>query len=105
MSDKVRRVASEREKRLEERRVNNATLVGEGLESMIGFRVLLCCPSFFYEGVLVGINAEVARLDDPHIVYDTGADPNAYADRSPTFAPFRYVRIDAIEAFELSRVK
>lgn len=77
---------------------------GEGLEAMLGERVLLLCMNYFYEGVLAGVNTDVVQLDDPHIVYATGDwKDKSYADRQKLHCPKLYVRIQSIEAFGASK--
>ena len=80
--------------------VSVAEVDGEGLEALLGERVLLLCMNYFYEGKLVGVNSDVVRLDDPHIVYETGPWSDAgYKDRQKLPMPALYVRIGCIEAF------
>ena len=77
---------------------------GEGLESLLGERVLLLCMNYFYEGVLAGVNADVVQLDDPHVVYETGKwSDKGYADRQKLHSAKLYVRIAAIEAYGVSK--
>ena len=44
----------------------------EGLESLIGERVLIMCAAYFYEGKLTGVAQDCIKLDDAAIVYSTG---------------------------------
>lgn len=54
---------------------------GEGLESLLGERVLIMCAGYFYEGKLIGVNESFIKLDDSAIVYSTGEWNNeSYAD-------------------------
>ena len=77
---------------------------GEGLESLLGERVLLLSMNYFYEGVLAGVNTDCVRLDDPHIVYETGKwNEKSYADRQKLHCPALYVRTNSIEAFGASK--
>lgn len=43
-----------------------------GLSELVGYRVLLMCANYFYEGVLVHIDETDAILDEAAIIYDTG---------------------------------
>jgi hypothetical protein len=45
---------------------------GEGLEALLGKRVLIMCAGYFYEGVLIGTSESFVKLDDAGIVYSTG---------------------------------
>ena len=46
---------------------------GEGLEALLGERVILLCAAYFYEGKLVGVNDDDVILGDPHIVFGAGS--------------------------------
>lgn len=76
----------------------------EGLEKLIGKQVLLLCSSYFYTGLLVGVNKKFVLLQNPSIVYDTGAfDKSGYTDVQRLHTSEFYVMIQAIEAFGLSK--
>ncbi len=76
----------------------------EGLESLLGHRVLLLCAGYFYEGKLVGVNKTCVKLDSAAIVYSTGtwSDKN-YADIQKLHTKEWYVRKNLIESFGLSK--
>jgi hypothetical protein len=72
---------------------------GEGLQALMGERVTLFCLNYIYAGVLAGVNETCVLLEEPSIVYETGAftDPGwADAQRLPNSL---YVQVAAIEAF------
>ena len=46
---------------------------GEGLISLLGERVTLFCLNYIYTGKLLGVNDTCVLLEDPSIVYETGA--------------------------------
>ncbi len=53
----------------------------EGMEKLLGEKVTLICCRYFYTGKLIGVNDSDALLEDPSIVYDTGAwDKKDYSD-------------------------
>lgn len=76
---------------------------GEGLEKLLGEKVLLCA-NYFYHGKLVGVDDEVVMLEEPSIVYETGSwsDP-IYKDSQRLPAERWYVRINMIESFGLGK--
>ena len=75
---------------------------GEGLESLLGKRVLLLCANYFYVGTLVGVNEKCVKLQNPELVYETGAwTDKAFADAQALPADL-YVQLNAIEAFMAS---
>lgn len=77
---------------------------GEGLESLLGERVLLMCANYFYTGKLIGVNAEFVCLEDPAIVYETGQwTAKTFQDEQRLHAKTFYVRTAAIESFGVSK--
>ena len=76
----------------------------EGLESLLGERVLLICAGYFYEGILIGINDSCVKLDDAGVVYITGpwAD-KSYNDLQKLHSKEWYVQLGLIESFGKSK--
>jgi hypothetical protein len=75
-----------------------------GLESLLGKRVLLMCANYFYEGKLIGVNKDFVLLEDPSIVYETGEWSNkGFADKQALHTGNWYVRVDAIESYGVSK--
>ena len=73
---------------------------GEGLEALLGEKITLFCMNYFYTGKLIGVNKTCILLEDPAIVYDTGAfDKKGYADCQPLHVKIFYVQIASIESF------
>lgn len=76
----------------------------EGLESLLGKRVLLMCAGYFYEGKLVGLSETTCKLEDPSIVYSVGEwNAKGYSDIQSLSSPTWYVQIGLIESFGLSK--
>jgi hypothetical protein len=72
----------------------------EGLNAVFGETVILYCANYFYTGKLVGINKTCVKLEDPAIVYSTGAfTDKKYADEQPMGTKAHYVRLAFIESF------
>lgn len=73
--------------------------VNEGLESLLGKKVLVFCLNYIYSGVLVGVNTTCIKLDDAGIVYETGAfTSDKFTDFQKVGHPI-YVQTAAIESF------
>ena len=72
----------------------------EGLESLLGERVILLCANYFYTGTLIGVNESCVMLDDAAIVYETGPwGTGKFKDEQKLgISPF-YVQTDAIESY------
>lgn len=79
--------------------VNVTEIAGEGLESLLGESVLLFCLNYIYNGVLSGVNGDCVLLENPSIIYETGAFNNTtFKDKQSL--PFQlYVQKSAIESF------
>ena len=76
----------------------------DGLESLIGRKVILFCANYFYTGRLVGVNKTTVKLEDAAICYETGPFSDAkYKDEQSLCVKEHYVRIPAIESFSLSK--
>lgn len=74
---------------------------GEGLEKLLGERVTLFCMNYIYTGKLVGVNTIDVLLEDPAIVYETGAfTTKEWKDAQKLPGPW-YVKINMIESFGL----
>lgn len=77
---------------------------GEGLESLLGERVLLMCAGYFYEGKLIGVNESFVKIDDAAIVYSTGEwKDNNYFDIQKLHEKEWYVQRNLIESFGKSK--
>jgi hypothetical protein len=77
---------------------------GEGLEALLGKRVLLMCAGYFYEGELVGVNDTCVKLSDPGIVYETGSfRDTGYSDLQKLHTDTWYVQTGLIESFGVSK--
>lgn len=78
---------------------------GEGLDALLGQRVLLFCLNYIYTGVLEGVNESCVLLTDPSIVYETGPFKGSagYKDAQPLHADKWYVQRGAIESFGVSK--
>jgi hypothetical protein len=72
---------------------------GEGLAALLGKRVMLFCMNYIYTGTLTGVNQTCVLLEDPSLVYETGAfDKTSFGDAQKL--PFQiYVQTGAIESF------
>ncbi len=74
---------------------------GEGLEGMLGQRVFVMFTSYFYSGLLVGVNSTFIKLDDCHTVYETGPwSDNKWKD-AQRIGDAHYVMVAQIESFRV----
>lgn len=72
---------------------------GEGLVALLGKQVMLFCLNYIYTGTLSGVNTTCVLLEEPSIVYETGAfDVKTFKDAQKL--PYSlYVQTSAIESF------
>jgi hypothetical protein len=72
---------------------------GEGLEALLGEQVTFFCMNYIYTGKLIGVNETCVLLQDPKIVYETGAfSDKGWKDAQPVCAQL-YIQTAAIESF------
>jgi hypothetical protein len=73
---------------------------GEGLDALLGKKVILMCMNYFYAGVLEGVNSDFVKLSDPKIVYETGDwSSKQWKTAQSIDVGELYVRIPSIEAY------
>jgi hypothetical protein len=71
----------------------------EGLMALLGKTVTLFCVNYIYAGKLVGINKTCIKLDNAHIVYETGEFSSAKFKDAQKLPRELYIQIAAIESF------
>jgi hypothetical protein len=72
----------------------------EGLLALIGETVTLFCLNYIYAGKLVGVNQTCVKLENAHIVYETGAfNDKKFKDAQKLPQSELYVQVGAIESF------
>jgi len=72
---------------------------GEGLSALLGENVLLMCGSYFYAGTLTGVNDTCVLLENPKVVFDTGAYSAKDWASAESLPGSWYVQTAAIESF------
>ncbi len=73
----------------------------EGLVLLLGKTVTLFCVNYIYAGKLVGINKSCIKLEDAHIVFETGDfSSHSFKDAQRIGKEF-YIQLQAIESFGL----
>lgn len=72
----------------------------EGLMKLLGERVTLFCINYIYTGILKGVNEHDVLLEEPAIVYETGAfNTPQWKDVQRLPGKEHYVRTSAIESY------
>lgn len=76
----------------------------EGLHSLMGKEVILFCLNYLYAGKLVGVGKAQVKLENPSIVYETGAFSEAeWKDAQKLSMKHCYVRIGMIEMYGVGK--
>lgn len=71
----------------------------DGMESLLGKRITLFCMNYIYTGRLTGINDKFVLLENPAIVYETGAfNDNEWKD-AQSLPHSIFVMLNSVEAF------
>lgn len=71
----------------------------EGLDLLLDKQVLLFCMNYIYTGRLLGVNKTCVLLENPSIVYETGAFNITSFGDAQKLPHQHYVNISAIESF------
>ena len=79
---------------------------GEGFVSLLDTNIEIYTIDYIYAGKLVGVNDTCVKLEDPHIVYETGEfSAKKYKDCQSMCKPEHYIQISAIISFgETTRI-
>ena len=75
----------------------------EGMLALLGQNIEIFCGVYIYAGKLVGVNDKCVKLENPHLVYETGGFlDKKYKDAQPRGREFHYVATGFIESFGVS---
>ena len=72
---------------------------GEGLVGLMGENVTLFCMNYIYAGQLVGVNDTFVKLENAHIVFETGAFTDAKFKDAQKLPSDWYVQLSSIESY------
>lgn len=75
----------------------------EGLVALLDQEVLIMCFNYFYAGTLVGVNDTFIKLENCHIVYETGPFTDKKYKDAQKIADEYYVQISAIESYGICK--
>lgn len=74
-------------------------LENEGYEKLLGKHVLIFCMRYIYTGKLSGVNEDKILLEDPYIVFETGAfDKTSFVDAERLGPKELFIVINSIES-------
>ena len=76
---------------------------GEGLESVLGEKIMLFCAVYIYTGTLSGVSDNEVELTDAKIVYETGdLSEGEWSDAQALPSVWR-VRLSAVESWGIAK--
>lgn len=76
-----------------------------GLEELIGQTVTIICAVYIYTGKLVAIGPQAVKLEDGHIVYETGEwSRRSWADAQRLPFKHTYIAISMIESYGVKEI-
>lgn len=71
-----------------------------GLIELLGKKVTFFCLNYIYAGKLTGVNDTCVEIEDPAIVYETGAFSNKnYKDEQSLNVKKFFISMNCIESF------
>jgi hypothetical protein len=73
----------------------------EGMLSLISQRITLFCVNYIYTGDLVGVSDVQVKLDNPAIVYETGAFSDKTWKDVQALPRTIHVRLSAVESYDV----
>ena len=76
-----------------------AEVSGEGFESLLGQTVTIFALNYIWAGKLVGVNETQVKLENVHIVYETGSFTEPKYKDAQKVPCAMYFRLSAIEAY------
>ena len=71
----------------------------EGLISLLNKNVTFFCAVYIYTGKLVGVNTTCVKLENPKIVYETGAFYDSTWKDAQALPNELYLQLSMIESF------
>jgi len=71
----------------------------EGMVSLLGKRITVFGMIYIYTGDLVGVSGTCIKLDNPAIVYETGAFTEKEWKDAQALPHSIYIQVSAIESF------
>jgi hypothetical protein len=74
---------------------------GEGFEALLGETVTVFCAVYIYTGKLVGVNKQCIKLQNPKIVYETGAFNEKQWKDAQALPNDLYIQLGMVESFSI----
>jgi hypothetical protein len=78
-------------------------VAGEGFIALLGQTVTLFCMNYIYAGTLVGVNDEFIKLENGHIVYETGSFTETKFKDAQKVSSELYIIKSSVESFAVTK--
>jgi len=72
---------------------------GEGFLALMGKTITIFCMNYIYAGKLVGVNETYIKLENAHIIYETGAYTDKKFKDAQKLNDEFYIQLNSIESF------
>ena len=80
-------------------KANLVEIPNEGLIALLNEEVLIMCFNYFYAGKLIGVNDTYIKLQNCHVVYETGEwSAKNYRDAQKV-SDEHYIQLASIESY------
>lgn len=92
---------------IKEKQVIEAAIVeeeNEGFLALLGETITCFCAVYIYTGKLVGVNRTCIKLENPKIVYETGAFTDKNWKDAQALPNEMYIQMGLIESFGIVKV-
>lgn len=78
-------------------------VAGEGLLALMGQTVTIFCMNYIYAGTLIGVNDTFLKLENGHIVYETGAFSEKKFKDAQKMADELYIQLNSVESYAVTK--
>lgn len=76
---------------------------GEGLLALMGQTVTIFCMNYIYAGTLVGINDTFVKLENGHIIYETGSFSEKKFKDAQKVSQELYIQLNSVESYAITK--
>jgi hypothetical protein len=78
-------------------------VAGEGFLALMGQTVTVFCMNYIYAGTLVGVNDTFIKLENGHIVYETGEFTSKKFKDAQKVSQELYIQLNSIESYAVTK--
>lgn len=78
-------------------------VAGEGLVALMGETITVFCMNYIYAGTLVGVNDTFIKLENGHIIYETGAFSDKKFKDAQKVSNELYIQLNSVESYAITK--